>query len=54
MPANIAPPNHSISARSIPANTKAGPGQIPAKPQPMPNKALPASNQRSMRVVAGS
>ena len=34
--------------------TRAGPGQIPAIPQPVPNNAAPANNFKSNCFVSGS
>ncbi len=54
IPATIAAANTSASQCPKPSNTKAGPGQIPAKPQPMPNSALPQIKRRSMPCAAGA
>jgi hypothetical protein len=54
MLATIAPTNTSISAAPPAIDVSAGPGQIPAKPQPMPKTMAPANSRASRVAFAGS
>src|SRR3990167_5605872 len=43
----------SPSTEPVPASTNAGPGHNPTKPQPKPNKALPANKGLVIAVASG-
>src|SRR3954451_629540 len=48
MPITIAPTNTTIGRLRPARLTSAGPGQIPTRPQPTPNKTPPATSGTSM------
>src|SRR5258708_243827 len=54
LPAIIAARKASPFAEPVPARTSAGPGQMPASPQPTPNTRLPKMTRLSMRRALGS
>ncbi|BBP59481.1 hypothetical protein PHLH4_30710 [Pseudomonas sp. St316] len=53
MPANMAMTNTAPLKMPEPKSTRAGPGQIPANPQPTPNSRLPTIRRRSMCRAVG-
>ena len=52
-PTIIADTNNTPWVKPPPANTKPGPGQIPASPHPKPNKILPKTRGLSITVLVG-
>src|SRR5258708_1175084 len=54
LPAIIAARKARPFAEPVPARTSAGPGQMPASPQPTPNTRLPKMTRLSMRRALGS
>ena len=54
MPASMAATNSQTCGARVARFISAGPGQKPASPQPVPNRAEPVSSLRSMTVLVGS
>lgn len=54
MPDTIAATKRNTVGLKVSIAVRAGPGQKPAMPQPMPNRAAPLSNLESMSLALGS
>ena len=53
MPASMDKTKNTAFGLAVPKDTRAGPGQKPAMPQPIPNKPLPITSRRSISRLIG-